>query len=271
MITREAVDRLVELGVSPEPETVSDGDPFVVVPSGMKVESLAHLCPPKRIKQTPRFNEVGSFIDYVNRFKTEETLVFANVTENSAEFSAVLDYHAAAPALKPAFCHHTAGFKTMETPEWRAWLKANREPMDQVKFATWLEDNLSLLVEPSGADLLELVRSLHGHKNARFNTALRLDNGAYSVGYEEEIAVKGTSTQRSGEMELPATITAGIAPFQGAEKYKVTARLKSRVSDRQLFLWFETIALHVIVRDSVLLLTKQIAEKTKIIPLIGTP
>lgn len=269
-MTKDTLDRILELGGDYQPIVAEDnGDPFMLVPTGMKVENLALLVPPKRIKQTPQFLEVGSFIDYVNRFKTEATLIFANVTETAATFNAVLDYHEAAPGLSPAHCAHSTSYATVETQEWRTWLEADRKAMDQVQFATWLEENSRLVVAPSSAELLELVRSLHGHRNARFNTALRLDNGAYSVSYDEDISVKGTNLTKGGEMELPPTIMAGIAPFQGAPLYEVHARLKSRVSERKLCLWFETAQKHLVVRDSVLLLVRQVAEKTGIVPLLG--
>lgn len=272
MISPETIDKIVELAIRPQSSLADEfGDPYVVLPQSMQVYNLSHLCPPQRIKQAPKFLECGSFVDYVNRFRNENTLIFANVTDTSATFHAVLDYHAAAPKLAPAFCHHTATFQTIETPEWKTWLGANRKSMEQVEFATWLEDNARLLVEPTGADLLELVKSLHGHKNARFSGAARLDTGAYSVSYEEEIVVRGTSKVDQGDIELPATIKAGIAPFQGSQPYEVNARLKTRVVERKLTLWFETISLHSIVRDSIMLLTKQVAEKTGIIPFLGNP
>ena len=221
--------------------------------------------------------EAGSFADYVNRFKTENTLIFASVSESGATFTAMLDYHAAAPALTAARCEHVAVFSTIQTPEWKTWMEANRKPMDQVAFATWIEDNLRLFVSPegsaapSGAELLELVKSLHGHSNARFNTALRLNTGAYSVAYEEDVAIRGTSTTQAGDIELPPEIVSGIAPFQGGPPYEIHARLKSRVTDRKLVLWFETIAVPNIVRDSILALVKQVEAQTKIIPLLGNP
>ena len=49
------------------------------------------------------------------------------------------------------------------------------------------------------------------------------------------------------------------------------ARLKSRCEDRKLSLFFETIAQHTIVRESILLLVKQISDGTKIIPMLGNP
>lgn len=263
------VDRLLELGGNFKPQVaVENGVPFALIPSGMTVQSLEHLAPLTRIKQAVSILEAGSFCDYVNRFKNEDTLIFANVTETAAVFTAVLDYHGPA---KPKYGSHTARFEMIQTPEWKTWMAANRVAMDQVKFATWLEDNLKLIVEPDSADLLEMVRTLHGHNNARFNTALRLDNGAYSVSYDEDTQVKGTSTTRAGEFELPATIKAGIAVFQGCDKYAVSARLKSRCTERKLVLHFETISVHEIVRESILLAVKQVADKTGIIPLIGAP
>ncbi|MEN6533339.1 MAG: DUF2303 family protein [Bryobacteraceae bacterium] len=272
MMTKETLDRLVDLvGQASRLPDATGAEPLAVIGNAQKVESLARFFPPPRIRREVLLLEASSFIDYVNRFKTGNTLIFANVTETGASFTAMLDYHGAAPELKPAYCEHVAKFGAIPTPEWKIWLGANRKPMDQVTFATFLEDNMTLFVQPAGADLLELVRSLHGHRNARFNTALRLDNGAYSVSYDEDIVVKGTNTTKSGDMELPPTIKAGMAVFQGADAYEIPARLKTRVDDRRLVLFYETIALHQIIRESILLLVKQIADKTDLIPLLGNP
>ena len=265
---REFSDRLLQVAGKFEVQE-RDGHPFAIVPADMKPLDLEGYFPPRRIKQRVLLSEVGSFVDYVERFKTPDTMVFANIGEDGATFTAVLDYHGRAPGLAPAYGCHVATFILKQTPEWVVWKAANRKVMGQVDFATWLEDNATLFVNPTGADLLELVRSLHGHKNARFSTALRLDNGAYSVGYDEDVEIKGTSTARSGSMELPPVIEAGFAPFLGAHSYLVRARLKSRVNDRALSLWFETIEMHQIVRDSILLVVAEIEEKTGLRPLLG--
>jgi len=235
------------------------------------VESLEQYFPPTRIQQRVILLEAGSFIEYVNHFKGPDTLIFANVSETGADFTAVLDYHGAAPELDPAYCSHIAKFTAIETPEWKTWKAANRQAMDQVKFATFLEDNLTLFVDPSGAALLELVKSLHGHRNARFTSSLRLDNGSYAVSYDEDISVRGTSSTQSGALELPPVIKAGMRVFQGADAYEIPARLKSRCEERKLVLYFETIGLPTIVRESILLLVKQIEDGTSIIPLLGNP
>lgn len=269
---RQTLDRLLELGAK-APEIIKglSSDPLVVIPSGCKIESLEPYFPPTRIKRGVALLEAGSFIEYVNRFKNDSTLIFANVTETSASFIAMLDYHGPAPELEPDYCSHTAKFSTIQTPEWKIWLAADRTQMDQVKFATWLEDNAGLFTDPSGADLLELVQTLSGKSDVRFNSAVRLTSGSNKLHFDEDVILRGASTTKEGDVELPAILTAGIAPFQGAPKYEVKARLKYRIDSRKLALWFETISIHVIVRDSIMLVVKEIAEKTSIVPLLGNP
>lgn len=270
--TPDIFDKIVSGVNSMKPLAMPDGgDPVIIIPDKMTLKSLAEFLPPKRIERIVTLQEAESFCSYVNRFKTDNSLIFCNVSETGCSFKAILDYHSPAPDLKPDYCEHTANFTAIETPEWKVWKAANRQAMSQVQFATWLEDNSKLFIEPDGADLLELVRTLHGHRNARFNTSLRLDTGAYSVEYDEDIVVKGTSTTRAGKFDLPPVIKAGLGVFLGGEKYEISARLKSRCEDRSLSLFFETIAFHEIVRESTLRLVKQVAEKTEIIPLLGNP
>lgn len=284
MISKEAIDLLLATGRGQNQvmENLS-GEPFFIAPSG-EPKGLKGFFPPRRIEQRVKLLDAGSFIDYVNRFKTLDSLIFSDVTEQGATLTAVIDYHT--PEKEggvPDWCRHIATFTTMQTPEWKAWLAGNRKPMEQVEFATWLEDNLHLFVVPKDkvtgqdlpgyptpAELLELVRSLHGHQNARFNTALRLDNGAYSVAYDEDVSVKGTMSTRSEAMELPPLVCGAVSVFQGSAPYAVSARLKSRCVERKLVLWFETINLPAIVRESIMATVKEVGEKTGIVPLLGS-
>ena len=268
----QLIDKIVELGGKIFPQKgAQEGDPFVLVPNGMKVESLEHLCPPRRIQRCVKLFEADSFCEYVNRFKVPNTLIFACSSESGVLFTGMLAYHSPAPELKPSMCAHMATFGTVQTPDWKAWCAANRKPMSQVEFATWLEDNAPLFTEPTGAQLLELVQTLVGSSDVRFNSAVRLQSGGNRLQYDEDVVLRGQSTTTSGDIELPAVLKAGIAPFEGSPKYELSARLKYRIDGRKLALWFETIRMHVIVRDSVMLIVQQVAEKTGIKPLFGSP
>jgi uncharacterized protein YfdQ (DUF2303 family) len=272
----DTFNAMVALGAkAPHIMQTAGGEPVVCIPENQKLESLKRFYPPTRIERSVRLLEAGSFIDYVNRFKTAATLIFANMTETNVTFTAMLDYHAAAPELTPAFCSHKAVFDAIETPEWKAFAGADRKVFTQIEFATFIEDNLALFTAgtdnqfPAGAELLDLVKQLHGHKNARWERVWNPQTGAYSVNYAEEVEVKAALGDASGALEVPAQICAGAAMFQGGTVFEIPARLKTRTPDRGLSLSYEMINRPQVIRTSILQLVQQIGTGTSIVPLLG--
>jgi uncharacterized protein YfdQ (DUF2303 family) len=272
MITKEAIDRIVDLGY--EMKVDQSGDvPFMVAPPGVQTLNLTPYFPPKFIKERVNVLTGESFIDYVNRYKTGNTMLFADVDDASAAITAIIDYHD--PAKLAERCAHKCVFETTETQEWKTWMAANRKAMSQLDFATWLEENMALFnnpdAKPTGAELLELVLSLEGKQHVNFTSTQRLDSGRNRLDYDEEVTLKGSTTTKNGAIELPRELIAGIAPFVGAIKYAVRARLKYRIQGRALSLWFETIAPHVIIRDSVSSVVQTIEAGTKLKAIYGSP
>lgn len=272
-LTHEAIEKLLATGRAQQAVQFPDGGyPFYIKPNG-EAEDVSKFFPPNRIKQNVTLIDAKSFCEYVNLFMGN-TMIFANVLSDVATFTAVLDYHRnAADGLKPGACQHRATFTTQETPEWKIWKAANRKPMSQLEFATFIEDNLSLFVRPKetnypvGAELLELVRTLHGHKSASFDSMLRLQNGAYSVNYQEAIEIRGTSEK--GSIEFPTGVCGGFALFHGCAPYEVKARLKTKIVDRSLSIWFETEKFPHVIRESLLAVVKEVEAATKIKPMMG--
>lgn len=255
------------------------GDEFLVVPKDFRVESLKHLVPPKRIEQKVNLTDVDSLILYVNRFKLEEqTTIFSQLRVNGCRLEAVMDYHEGNGSDNPFYCAHRAVFETVETPEWKTWCAANRKPMTQVEFATWLEDNLSLFVKPpddasdapTGAELLELVKSLSGKSDVRFSSAVRLESGGNRLHYDEDVELRGQSSTQGGDIVVPKNLVAAIKPFFGADWFAVRARLKYRIESRKLTLWFETVEPHKIIQDSVKLIVEKVEKETELKPLAGS-
>jgi uncharacterized protein YfdQ (DUF2303 family) len=266
------VNRIAELGAHEiELRVNSDGiKPFTTVHGDTRIEDLSEFFPAKQIEQHVALLDAQSFIDYVNRYKTDRTLLFCSVGDLGATFKAILDFHGAAPDLKPGECEHTAAYATTATAEWTSWMANNRQAKNQRQFAEWLEDNAPLFVSPSGADLLELVTTLEGKSDVRFVSATRLQSGGSKLDFNEDVTLKGITNAQQGFVELPKIVKAGIAPFLGAPKYEVEARLKFRIESSKLTLWLETISPHTIVRDSVKAVVKEVADKTGIIPLLGS-
>ena len=239
--------------------------------------------PPSRIKTAVRMDEPASFAAYVNRFKDADTLIFADITDTGAKFTAVLDYHKAPenqpspkdgpetprPAPVPRYLNHTCTFELQPTTEWKRWTEVNGKKMDQATFATWLEDNLDLFIAPPGAELLELVLNLEGHSNVRFTAQQRLNNGKTALAYDEDVEVTGAVSGKSGRIVVPDSLQLAIAPFQGTDAVPVRARLKHRIQERKVVFWLETVTPHVIVRNAVQGILLRVIDQTKIDPLHG--
>src|SRR3990167_6573442 len=70
-----------------------DGDPFLVLPQGYRIENVAALFPPRIIKENITFLDADSFCRYVSAQKTPDSLVLAECNPVAPHFLAVLDYH----------------------------------------------------------------------------------------------------------------------------------------------------------------------------------
>lgn len=252
------------------------GAPVVVVPNGYKVEKLD--IPPERIPRAVPFQDVESFGAYVNKFITAGTLLFAEVTDTNCKVTAHLDYHDK-PVLDGFAQHrvwssHLATLNCVLTKEWVTWMKHNGpkgnngEAFSQVAFAQFLEDNERVFRSPGAAELLELVTTLEGKNDVRFNQAVKTQNGMAKLFYEED--VKLTGGVNNGAIEMPTKLMCSIMPFEnGPQPYTVESRLRFRLSSRQIVFWYETITPHLILRDAAKAVLDAVREKVKAPVLIG--
>ena len=128
-----------------------------------------------------------------------------------------------------------------------------------VEFAEWLEDRTADVQEPSGTDLLSLCLDLQVHRKVVYGSARRLESGEHSFSYTEE--------NQSGTVQIPATITLGIPVFQGGTSYAITARLRYRLTEGNLILWFELVEPQKYVEDGFNEAVEAIHASTEVMPL----
>jgi uncharacterized protein YfdQ (DUF2303 family) len=202
------------------------------VPEGSTLQSLERFCAsPSRIRALVKFYEAGSFCRYVKDFKTAATRLFGDRT--ALDLTAILDYHE--PPASPSWASHRAHLALRKTENWDRWIGQHGRQMNQVQFATFLEDNLVDIASPDGASLLELAKNLDIKKAAAFTSAIRLDNGQTQFQYVED--VQGNS--QKGAMTIPGLFVLGLAPLEGVEPYRVDARLRYRMNDGKLAIWYD--------------------------------
>jgi uncharacterized protein YfdQ (DUF2303 family) len=222
-----------------------NGTPFIVHPVDMEITQFPELREhPLRIEQKTDHTTALSFVDYFNRFgDTDQSAIF--IDEVNAEFTAVLDYHEPyEPNQKPGWKKHIATFKPEKTPEWQAWVDNDKKAMNQEAFGQFIENNIAEIQEPSGAEMLEIALSIQAKTEVKFSRATRLDNGQLQIAYNE---VTNGTAGINGQLKIPEKFTIGLRLFRGGDAYKIEARLRYRIKEGNLTLWYELIRPHATI------------------------
>jgi len=212
--------------------------PSVVVPDGYSVKSLESLQQnPSRIRQKTNLISPGSLIAYIQRFRDERSVVFADKTQT--RIVAVLDFHH--DANYPSWGDHKAVYDCPFSDDWKAWTAYDGGKMDQISFAEFLENNIQSVAPvgesysgPSGTELLEMVLAFQETRKVEFKSVKRLQDGTCQFQFNDE-------KSGGGNTKIPEKISLAISPFHNGAAYQIDARIRYRLRDGQLVLWYELI------------------------------
>lgn len=211
------------------------GRPFRVGANGETWNMEGYLPRPVMRRAEVVVHDATSFGQYVNRFKEDATVIFADKVARA--FVAVLDYHEPGVDGLARWGRHRVSLPLRHTPSWQIWTGKHGVKMTQTDFAQFLEDNMPDIADPPGAQIVEIARSLEAKKAVTFQSQIRMEDGSHKFTYAED--VQGSA--KSGSLQIPATFTLGLVPFEGADKYKVTARFRYRLDGGKLALWFDLV------------------------------
>ena len=252
------------------PIILTDGGSYAVIPEGSKIEDLERfLGRPIRARAAVAAKTAETFAAYVKRFQDGgATVIFADQEEFA--LLGVIDYHepstAADPAL-PGFREHRISYTAPRSLEWKTWRDANGKQMTQADFARFIEDNVVDIRSPAGAEVLEVSRGLQAKSSVEFASAIRLSDGSQQFTYSETI--EGATSK--GTMRVPEEFTLGIPVFFGGQAYSVVARLRYRIKDGKLVLWYDLYRPEYIEKDAFEAVVADVGEKTGIEIWHGVP
>ncbi len=238
-----------------------DGMHYAVVPEGYTLKQLPEADLPPRAAATVKLRDTASFIRYVNDQKLEESRIYASL--EPASFLAVLDDFGGA-VQAPAWRGFRAEFKVPPSREWLLWNKANRQHFSQLAFAEFLQDNLPDVRQPAGAALLEMALNFETAQAGHFVAAQRLQDGSHNLQWRAE-------NNYSGSVKLPEFITLGIPVFENEEPSELQARLRYRLKEGVLSIWFELVRPHKALEAAFRSAWARIAEETGVVVLLGSP
>lgn len=189
------------------------------------------LAKPRYVRQTVTIETADSLVDYVNRFKVADTMLFAEISSN--RIVALVDYHAGAEGgadVAPEFqAGHVAHRAKMELPfseEWRTWNDISGRLMGQLEFARFIEENASDVRAPSAGELLDACRDLQAHRKVSFIKAVRTASDNESFEYTSE-----TNLHAKGNIDIPTKFKLGLPVYFGDAEIELYAFLRWKLDD----------------------------------------
>lgn len=230
------------------------GTPVVVLAEGQTVTDLEQLLPqPSRKQGNIQVQDVYGFLEVWQIHQNPAAVIYADCDKGI--FRTVFNDHTANGA---GWRDHTCEYRCPQSRQWQEWKQYDGEKMNQEQFAQFIERNLPDIVEPASASMLEISRELVAKKSVSFSSAVRLSNGSNQFTYDEDI--KGST--RSGKLEVPETFKIGIPVFKNGQPYAIEARLRYRIKERNLEMWYELIRADDVFDDALKGVAKVIAEET---------
>ncbi|MET3514313.1 uncharacterized protein YfdQ (DUF2303 family) [Pseudacidovorax sp. 1753] len=237
--------------------------PYAIVPEGYELQECTDfLLQPIRKAGTTKLNDAASFIAVVNDQKGEATRLYSTV--NPPTFLAVFNDTSAEPGWRD----HRASYNAPLSPEWQIWLGSSGKACSQTDFAAFIEANMLDIIEPEGAVMLEVSRSLEAKKKVEFASSIRLSDGSVQFNYEEDIQ----GSAHKGQLKVPEVFVLAIPVFENGEPWRVEAKLRYRINDGgKLAIWYELVRPHKVIEAAVKDLRAKIAEGTGLDILVGAP
>jgi uncharacterized protein YfdQ (DUF2303 family) len=237
----EAVAEMVT-NFTHEPQIIAteSGREFLIYPDGngsMSCQDASELNAiasslPDRIYQGVTLQTVNSLVDYVDIFKTDQTVLFADISSNS--ITAAIDYHnpKAEREHQAAGVTHTAVLTLPYSVEWQTWTSVDKRLMSQLEFARFLEENAGDIEAPSGADLLEACRDLQAARKVDFTRAVRTSSENETFEFSDTT----TATSKKGDLELPTKFKLNLPVYFDGANVGLFAFLRWKLEDTNLLL-----------------------------------
>lgn len=251
------------------PRTPDGCMPYVIVPEGATIENLEERSLPSRPKGLVKLRDAASFIAYFTDHQVERSRIYA--TLEPAAFLAVFDEFDTAVEVgditeQADWREFRASFVVPPSREWLTWTGQNRKPMSQVAFAEFVLDNLPDVVNPDGSTLYDAAVSFEASSAGRFKSAVRLQDGSHNFQWVNE-----NRPGEGGTIKLPDMLELAVPVFENALAVTLQARLRYRVKDDSLSIWFELVRPHKVLEVAFRALWNAIEEATGRTLLLGSP
>lgn len=236
-----------------------DGHPYTVVPADYQLKDLEPLLDkPLRTRACLVFADKGSFMAYVNEHKMQDTAIF--VSRDSWIVTALIDFHS---PEQTSWCQHRAEYHIKASREFDQWRINENKVLTQREFAEFLEDRCQDIIEPRGADIMEMVMNLEGKITAHWESAIRTSNGEVQLRYHEEVETKHGGANK-GNITVPQKLSLTIPIFHKEDARSFQVRLRYRVKEGKIVFWYQIVDHLLLLDDELEKIADSISQETRI-------
>lgn len=237
--------------------------PIVLKHKDLEPVNLAEHIAPYDFRSNARFDDLQSFIDYVNQYKQKPAHIFAQVTASQLSFRAVLSYEdkdgndpAADVPVDIRRDAVLAHFTALESEELKAWRSRNGNSFTQGDMAEFLDLRAADISAPPAAEILEIIQNFESKRDVHFKSVIRLADGSISATYEN------TEKNVKSALEFPSEIELLIPLFRHMPRIVVRAKLRYRVNEGTLRLSHHLYQLEAAFDNEIKADVERVQEKT---------
>lgn len=242
----------------------ASGREFLILPHGLNHHELTprhgtEVLLPKVIDQRVTLQSADALVEYVNRFKFEQSLLFADLDQSA--IVAALDYHA---KDQPENVSHRATLSLPFSEEWKIWREMSGKLVAQLEFARFIEENAPDILAPDAGSLLEAVRDLQARRSVNFIAAVRTQSDNESFEYNDN-----TEARTKGDLELPTKFVLNIPVYFGEPPGEVQAFLRWKLDEGKLLLGIKLHRMEHIRQAAFRSIVTAMHERTSVLPVFG--
>ena len=254
---------------------------------------------PERLQGTATLTRLESLIEHVNRFKDDDSVIYASEDRSNPKLTAVLNYHErrntpfsevgeeiSTEVPRPRWGDHRAVFNFPISDEWKAWTGANTKWFSMPDFAKFIEDriidvsddhanlpaDLADLVKrtngkiASSARLMELSVNLEVFEGSKAGQKINLQSG------EAAFEMTSEHVDKAGKkLSIPGMFVIRIPVFKHDVAYRLGARLRYRKTGDGLVFSYELFRHDAAFDDAVKNAAETVAERTELPLFFGSP
>jgi uncharacterized protein YfdQ (DUF2303 family) len=233
---------------------------------------------------TAHVTAIESFIDLVNRHKTDDSVIFADTDWTEPSLLAVIDYHEAKASGSADWLKHRIVYDFPLTDEWKAWIACDGRVMEQEDFAEWFEEHLPELSAPDSQEsedflanyglkvaypneILALTRGISVHVESRVKNNITLQSGEGEITFEEEHKDAKTGVK----LAVPGLFILSIKPFKMGSACRIPVRLRYRVAGGAVKWLFKMLRPEEYITQEILRDCERAASETELPLYHGAP